>query len=249
MDTWELNVLGIADWRDPRWKLAGLLAHLETHPELPGAVVEMGVYKGRCLVALALAMQEERGQYWHKPDPLTERTMAPREVWGYDGFEGLPRADPGHDRIWGGLKITDAHRQAIERMNELDPWRRENRRFHECSVGQLDELRKAAGVRFTTVVGWPPDVPADPDRIAAASLDCDLYDSYRTALPWIWERLVPGGYVHLDEYYSLKYPGPRRFVDEWLAAEGLRDCLHMHERIPREFERWYLVKPAENGIR
>ena len=52
--------------------------------------------------------------------------------------------------------------------------------------------------------------------IMAAVVDCDLYQSYQESLNFIWPKLSRGGFVHLDEYYSLKFPGPRKAVLEFL---------------------------------
>ena len=36
-----------------------------------------------------------------------------------------------------------------------------------------------------------------------ANIDSDLYESYEVALPYVYKYLSKGGYIHLDEYYSL----------------------------------------------
>jgi hypothetical protein len=74
----------------------------------------------------------------------------------------------------------------------------------------------------------------------AAMIDCDLYLSYQTALPFAWERLVRGGYLSLDEYYSLKFPGGRIAADEFFEAKA--DKPQKHRLRPGEFERWYVRK-------
>ena len=33
-------------------------------------------------------------------------------------------------------------------------------------------------------------------------IDCDLYESYKYALPTAWENTIKGGMIYLDEYYS-----------------------------------------------
>jgi hypothetical protein len=74
----------------------------------------------------------------------------------------------------------------------------------------------------------------------AALLDCDLYSSYKIALPFIWERLSRGGYVYLDEYYSLKFPGARIACDEFFSL--LFEKPLKAAQIQRDFERWYAIK-------
>jgi len=50
-------------------------------------------------------------------------------------------------------------------------------------------------------------------------LDCDLYQSYRTALEYIWPRLSAGGFIFLDEYFSLKFRRARIACDEFFEGK------------------------------
>ena len=86
---------------------------------------------------------------------------------------------------------------------------------------------------------------AKTQKFMAALLDCDLYVSYRVALPFAWKRLTIGGYIYLDEYYSLKFPGGRIATDEFFATK--MDKPHKHKDEPGDFERWYVRKIHENG--
>ena len=70
-------------------------------------------------------------------------------------------------------------------------------------------------------------------------MDCDLYDSYAKTLPIIWEHLNHGGYIYLDEYYSLKFPGPRIAVHEFLSNV---ECKLIKLKNWLDFERWALYK-------
>ena len=55
------------------------------------------------------------------------------------------------------------------------------------------------------------------DKVMSAVIDCDLYKSYQDSLNFIWPKLSEGGFIHLDEYYSLKYPGARRATLEFIS--------------------------------
>ena len=79
-----------------------------------------------------------------------------------------------------------------------------------------------------------------PSRVMAALLDCDLYSSYKMVLPFVWQRLSKGGYIFLDEYYSLKFPGARIATDEYFADK--KEKPFMHELIQGDFERWGVRK-------
>ena len=70
-------------------------------------------------------------------------------------------------------------------------------------------------------------------------LDSDLFDSYELTLPHLWRSLTPGGYIYLDEYYSLKFPGPRFAVDEFAKNS---ECELILLGVWLGFERWALRK-------
>ena len=72
------------------------------------------------------------------------------------------------------------------------------------------------------------------------NIDCDLYDGYRIVLPFVWDNLSKGGYVHLDEYYSLKFPGARIATMEF--CEKMKITPKQNLSRTGEFERWYLSK-------
>ncbi len=52
-------------------------------------------------------------------------------------------------------------------------------------------------------------------------IDCDLYESYKYTLPKAWENTIKGGMIYLDEYYSLKFPGAKIAVDEFVKNKGI----------------------------
>lgn len=56
--------------------------------------------------------------------------------------------------------------------------------------------------------------------IAAALIDCDLYQGYQDVLSRTASRLSKWGIIPLDEYFSLKFPGEKIAVDEFLRPNG-----------------------------
>ncbi len=65
--------------------------------------------------------------------------------------------------------------------------------------------------------GWFQDtLPiADTPEIAVLRLDGDWYASTRVSLKHLYDRVVPGGFVIIDDYGC--YDGCRKAVDEFLA--------------------------------
>ena len=59
------------------------------------------------------------------------------------------------------------------------------------------------------------------NKILLANIDCDLYESYKLALNYIWPSLTKKGIIYLDEYYSLKFPGARIASNEFFKKKRL----------------------------
>ena len=77
-------------------------------------------------------------------------------------------------------------------------------------------------------------------NLFAAIIDADLYSSYNVALPFIWENLVKNGFLFLDEYYSLKFPGATIACNNFFKKINSKPKQSKH--IKGDFERWYVKK-------
>ena len=78
------------------------------------------------------------------------------------------------------------------------------------------------------------------DKIMAVVVDCDLYESYLDTFEFVWPRLEQGGFIHLDEYYSLKFPGAKLATDEFFKDKEV--SLKMADTKTGDFERWHAIK-------
>lgn len=242
MERWERNVLGIKPEDAPELRLWFRFLR-ESAPQIPGDVVEIGVYRGASLLAAAILLDE---------------LDSGKEIWGFDSFSGFPRIDwQDEQHAFEALllegQITQAHWERIVRNRELlevvgrstDPRASSTSGdFSLTSRELIDSVVECLEVRNVNLIEGPFDQTLSAgqdypglDQISAAIVDCDLYAGYRLALPWIWRRLSPGGLIWLDEYYSLKFPGPRRAVDEFCAERNIRPtCLSQEDG----WERWGL---------
>ena len=124
-----------------------------------------------------------------------------RRVWVADSFEGLPVPDDASDG-WDYSRV-DILKVPLEQV------RRNFARF-----GLLDEQ-----VRF--LPGWFADtLPSAPiGKLSMLRLDGDLYSSTRDALTHLYDKLSPGGFVVVDDYYS--WPSCKRAVDEFRTQRGI----------------------------
>jgi O-methyltransferase len=164
---------------------------------LPGAIVECGVYKGGSAAVMTMAASPQR------------------KVWLFDSFEGLPEPTPED----GAMAVEYAGHRA---GGALEP-------IGQC-VGPLDVVkelffRKLAldPARVAIRQGWFQDtLPAarhEIGPIAVLRLDGDWYDSTRVCLENLYDLVIPGGFVLIDDYGY--WEGCRRAVDEFIAARRL----------------------------
>jgi O-methyltransferase len=119
-----------------------------------------------------------------------------KEVHVYDSFEGLPDVGegftPGTMRTMADTLLANFFRDGV--------------RPPSIHLGWFDRLT-------------PKDIPA---QIAFAHLDGDLYASTMQAWHLIYDRLVSGAVVLVDDYDDPYFEGPRRACDEFLADKPER---------------------------
>jgi O-methyltransferase len=169
--------------------------------EIPGAVVECGVWRGGCMMAAALT--------------LLERRATDRDLYLYDTFEGMT-APTNMDQDFRG----DAAEEIIARQHHGDA-----SRWCRAGVDEVIENMRATGYpmeRVHFVKGRVEDtLPIDPPRaIALLRLDTDWYESTRYELTHLYPRLSFGGVLIVDDYGYWR--GARIAVDEYLREHNLR---------------------------
>jgi len=248
LESWEFDVLKIYNPLRQGHLSAWMDILRNTVPSIPGDVVEAGVFQGKSLLAGAHVLAEVA------PD---------KTILGYDTFSGFPpvgvpedHPDRFHDLAADG-SISSDHLNRVQRnIDHLRFLKGAEEINHEnvSSSGAFENtskqgiLKMAQYLHLTNVqlIEGPFEetmVARDEDErtFAAAILDCDLHQSYLTALAYIWPRLSPGGVVYLDEYYSLKFPGAKVATDSFFAE------LDAHfDHITDDFngfERWWVTKP------
>jgi O-methyltransferase len=125
-----------------------------------------------------------------------------RHVWLLDAFEGMPQPsdrDGTAARAWVGTC-----RGSIERVREV---------LARCGV-EPD--------RVTLVAGWfEQTLPTlAVEQIALLHVDADWYESVKTVLEALYDKVVPGGFVVFDDYGY--WQGCRTACDEFFAARQVQ---------------------------
>lgn len=188
-----------------RSRIAALCRSIEfiVHHNIPGDIVECGVWKGGSMMAAALRLQQ-----------LGDTT---RKIYLYDTFEGMTPPTAVDEDNRG--RSAAARMQAEGRGGF---WFRE----------PLEEVRRnLASTGFDSsrlvFVKGPVEqtIPAQiPDKIAILRLDTDWYESTKHELVHLYPRLSVGGTLILDDYGYWR--GSRAAVDEYIAEHQLKLLLH-----------------------
>jgi O-methyltransferase len=178
---------------------------------IPGAVVECGVWAGGC-IGLMAGMSKAAGD-------------RERVFHLFDSFEGVPQPSV-HD--------VDVLERFAEEYPELEPDRGDGRSelvpIGICSA-PLERVKElffeVLGIEPAQVVvhkGWFQEtVPAEAagiGPIALLRLDGDWHESTRVCLEHLYDRVVPGGFVIIDDYGC--FSGCTKATDDFFAARGSR---------------------------
>lgn len=160
---------------------------------IPGDFIECGVWRGGAVVFM-------RG--------LLEAFEIPgRTVWAADSFDGLPPPTHPEDVAFG----LDLSREFCPMLAvSLETVKRTFETY-----GLLDER-----VRF--LPGWFKDtLPRAPiERLALLRLDGDIYESTTDALHALYDKLVPGGYVIVDDLFV---PTCKKAVEDFRSARAINE--------------------------
>lgn len=186
-----------------RARLASLLTAVEhvVRAQIPGAIVECGVWEGGSMMAAALKLLDMGGV---------------RDLYLYDTFSGMT-APSTVDRDLQGRSAGprfDALQRAGKQWTGVP---RERVRANLASTGwPMDRAHLVEGPVETTIPG------AAPAAIAVLRLDTDFYESTRHELEHLYPLLSPGGVLIIDDYGH--WQGARKAVDEYFA--GTTTYLH-----------------------
>ena len=183
-------------------KLYGLITAVRyvVEHDIPGDVVECGVWRGGSMQAAAMA--------------LLQAGSTSRHLHLFDTFEGMPPPSPV-DRRQDGTSAAELL-ATTERTGPV--W----------AVAGLEDVRQAMDEtayptdKIHYVQGMVEEtVPSQaPERISILRLDTDWYESTRHELAHLYPRLSSGGVLIIDDYgYWL---GARKATEEFLAETGAR---------------------------
>ena len=170
--------------------------------QIPGAIVECGVWRGGAIMAAALTL-EQLG--------VTDRTF-----YLYDTFCGMPEPSEHDSRLGGSVNPHEKFR-LLQTGPDSSDWCR----------ASLDEVKQNLATiqydinQFKFVEGKVEEtIPGTlPDEIAILRLDTDWYESTKHEMIHLFPRLVSKGVLIVDDFHT--WSGSKKAVDEYLATANV----------------------------
>ncbi len=185
--------------------------------KINGAYVECGTWKGGCAAIMGA---------------MTKRYGSERTTWYFDSFEGMPEPTEKDARGRGKSgTVQDIMGDALK-ADVAD--------VEEVAFNVLHLERD----KNIIVKGWFEDtLPVKKKEIgpiAILRLDGDWYESTMTTLNELYDQVVPGGYVIIDDYGS--WEGCRTAVHEFQEKRGI--TMNLEFMGAHDPEAFAIVPPA-----
>ena len=248
LDEFQINLLNIEDYSEnSKSRLRFWFKHIKENAlNDDGDIFEFGVFRGSSLIAAAIILKEMGSK---------------KKIFGFDSFEGFPcyseKDDLENFYKYKGKIFDEKFINKFEKFKELKKMITGLDNFDKISIAssgnfsqtsyediknkieylKLDNIKIIKGPFSETVKEF---FEKDNYKISSANLDCDLYEGYKICLPIIYNYLSKSGFIHLDEYYSFKYPGAKIACDEFFKEQNIKPLKNKTRK--NEFERWYITK-------
>lgn len=176
--------------------------------KINGAIVEMGCYNGG-LGSLMAWRAKKRNQR--------------RDVWLFDSFEGLPEfSDADKEKAnKKGIGIRDDNSIG---MKTTGVFKAEMKKVWEISkkLGVDDSVRPIKGWFQNTV----PEAKRNIGPIALLYLDADIYESTKYCLNELYDSVVPGGMIIIDDYET--WTGSRQALYEFFSERKINPSIRYY---------------------
>ena len=157
--------------------------------DLPGDIVECGVWNGGSAAIMRAACRDDRNYL--------------RTFWLFDSFAGLPT--PGSK---DGERAQDAYFEGwcygrVEKVTQI---------FNQLHLS-LEPVRIIAGWFDSTLRAEPIKT------IALLHIDADWYESVKVVLEELYDKVVDGGFIVLDDYWT--WQGCQQAITEYLKEHQI----------------------------
>lgn len=177
------------------------LAKLVVENNIKGDFAECGVWKGGCAAVMGF---------------IAEKEAKKRKTWLFDSFEGLPEPTEEDGIVAKGY----SENKADGNLKTID----------KC-VGPMEDVKKVffniLKLKPENIVikkGWfqdtLPKAKGEMGKISLLRLDGDWYESTKCCLENMYDNVIMGGYIVIDDYGH--WEGARKAIDEFFAAKNIK---------------------------
>jgi O-methyltransferase len=166
------------------------LVEQANNQDSPGDIVECGVWNGGSAAIMGLAhIGSGNGRH--------------RRIWLFDSFQGVP---PATERDG-----------PVERRSYFEGW-------NKGDVSKVKQVFTKLGLSLDDVEiipGWFNDTlrSSHVEQIAILHIDADWYDSVKLVLDVFYDKVVPGGFIILDDYNT--WEGCNKALNDFLMERHL----------------------------
>lgn len=179
-------------------RIAKILAHYELFKianNLPGAIVECGVFKGASLSRFSI-FRELFGN------------SSSKKIIGFDAFGKFPNTKFLNDQKFRKKFIDSSGKEGISKIQMMQVLK--NKKTQQNVELIQGDITKTV----------PNYLKKHPElKISLLNLDTDIYEPSVTILENFFPRLVKGGILILDDYGT--FPGETKAVDDYFEEKKI----------------------------
>lgn len=167
--------------------------------KIKGDIVECGVWRGGMMAAIAEVLGKEDRNYYL-----------------FDSFEGLP---PAKDIDGPAAKAWQENKEGASYFNNCS-----------AEIDYADTVMKQTGCSYSLFKGWFSEtLPHFRDKsIAVLRLDADWYESTVDVLTNLYDQVVEGGLIIIDDYYT--WDGCSKAIHDYLSSKKSSSRINTSEK-------------------
>ncbi|WP_348799471.1 TylF/MycF/NovP-related O-methyltransferase [Flavobacterium adhaerens] len=189
-------------------RIVSLIRSLEymNQNRLEGDIVECGVWKGGSVIACILTLKRLKS--------------LEKKIWLFDTFEGMNQPTEFDLDLKGNIA---AEKMKTEDVESSWLWAKAEIEIVKNNISQFEYPQD----KVTFVKGPVEETLFStelPEKIALLRLDTDWYESTKVELEVLYERLVPGGVLIIDDYGH--WNGCKKAVDEFFDKMTFKPYIH-----------------------
>lgn len=186
---------------------------------IEGDIVELGVWMGGATMVMMLAQLK------------SEKSSHARDIWLFDTFQGLPPPTKEDDEtariIYQQVLNGTAYSRQRSGLVSEGKWNYGPKSIVKNVIRSTGYNLSKVHLIEGKVEETLPSVTLPP-KIAILRLDTDWYASTKIELELLWDLLVPGGLLYVDDYCH--WGGARKATDEFFTKRGLLPLLETSKK-------------------